>query len=138
MKNSGCQAVYVGIESANDGVLRNMNKRATRAEFESEEALEEAQVLRMDRPLTLFNSTAMAKALGPTGLPPLLRPRTPAGDESSAPQQSRAIQGSRAEADSGEALLRQNTEPDLAVAVEERAPESRAKKRACTAKRHIL
>ena len=33
MRDSGCQAVYLGIESANDQVLENMNKKATRAEF---------------------------------------------------------------------------------------------------------
>jgi anaerobic magnesium-protoporphyrin IX monomethyl ester cyclase len=33
MKDSGCAGVYLGIESASDGVLRNMNKRATRAQF---------------------------------------------------------------------------------------------------------
>lgn len=34
MRESGCQAVYLGIESANDVVLRNMNKKATRNQFE--------------------------------------------------------------------------------------------------------
>jgi anaerobic magnesium-protoporphyrin IX monomethyl ester cyclase len=34
MRDSGCAGVYLGIESANDGVLQNMNKRATRADFE--------------------------------------------------------------------------------------------------------
>jgi p-methyltransferase len=33
MKESGCVAVYLGIESANDLVLRNMNKKATASEF---------------------------------------------------------------------------------------------------------
>jgi p-methyltransferase len=34
MRDSGCAGVYLGIESANDRVLKNMNKRATRAQFE--------------------------------------------------------------------------------------------------------
>lgn len=34
MRDSGCAGVYLGIESANDRVLENMNKRATRAQFE--------------------------------------------------------------------------------------------------------
>ena len=34
MSDSGCQAVYLGIESANDTVLANMNKKATRVAFE--------------------------------------------------------------------------------------------------------
>lgn len=34
MKDSGCRGVYLGVESANDQVLKNMNKRATRADFE--------------------------------------------------------------------------------------------------------
>ncbi len=34
MKDSGCRAVYLGVESANDQILRNMNKRVTRADFE--------------------------------------------------------------------------------------------------------
>lgn len=34
MKDSGCRAVYLGIESANDVVLKNMNKKATRAQFQ--------------------------------------------------------------------------------------------------------
>ncbi len=33
MKESGCRGVYLGIESANDRILKNMNKKATRAEF---------------------------------------------------------------------------------------------------------
>jgi anaerobic magnesium-protoporphyrin IX monomethyl ester cyclase len=33
MKESGCRAVYLGIESANDQVLQNMNKKATCAEY---------------------------------------------------------------------------------------------------------
>jgi len=33
MKESGCDGVYLGIESANDQVLSNMNKRATRAQY---------------------------------------------------------------------------------------------------------
>jgi p-methyltransferase len=33
MRDSGCRAVYLGIESANDQVLKNMNKKATQAEF---------------------------------------------------------------------------------------------------------
>ena len=33
MKESGCRGVYLGIESANDNILKNMNKRATKAEF---------------------------------------------------------------------------------------------------------
>lgn len=33
MKESGCAGVYLGIESASDVVLKNMNKRATAAQF---------------------------------------------------------------------------------------------------------
>ncbi|MCP5051335.1 MAG: PhpK family radical SAM P-methyltransferase [bacterium] len=33
MKESGCQAVLLGIESGNDQILRNMNKRATAEKF---------------------------------------------------------------------------------------------------------
>ena len=33
MRDSGCRGVYLGIESANDRVLQNMNKKATRADF---------------------------------------------------------------------------------------------------------
>lgn len=33
MKDSGCIGVYLGIESANDFVLKNMNKNATRSQF---------------------------------------------------------------------------------------------------------
>ena len=33
MKDSGCKGVYLGIESASDKVLRNMNKRATSRQF---------------------------------------------------------------------------------------------------------
>jgi len=33
MVDSGCQGVYLGVESASDLVLSNMNKHATRAEF---------------------------------------------------------------------------------------------------------
>ncbi len=33
MKESGCVAVYLGVESANDGILNNMNKKATKAQF---------------------------------------------------------------------------------------------------------
>ena len=33
MKESGCRGVYLGLESSNDNILRNMNKKATRAEF---------------------------------------------------------------------------------------------------------
>lgn len=33
MRESGCQAVYLGMESANDEVLKRMNKRASRAEY---------------------------------------------------------------------------------------------------------
>lgn len=33
MKESGCQGVYLGIESASDKVLKNMNKRATSKQF---------------------------------------------------------------------------------------------------------
>jgi anaerobic magnesium-protoporphyrin IX monomethyl ester cyclase len=33
MKESGCVGVYLGIESANETVLKNMNKKATRIEF---------------------------------------------------------------------------------------------------------
>jgi anaerobic magnesium-protoporphyrin IX monomethyl ester cyclase len=39
MERSGCRAVYLGIESANDVVLGNMNKRATRKDFERGVAL---------------------------------------------------------------------------------------------------
>lgn len=34
MRDSGCSAVYLGIESANDRILSNMNKRAKRVDFE--------------------------------------------------------------------------------------------------------
>jgi len=34
MKDSGCRGVYLGVESANDRVLGNMNKRSKRADFE--------------------------------------------------------------------------------------------------------
>jgi p-methyltransferase len=34
MRDSGCGGVYLGVESASDVVLKNMNKRATRADFE--------------------------------------------------------------------------------------------------------
>jgi len=34
MRDSGCRGVYLGVESANDQVLKNMNKKATRADFE--------------------------------------------------------------------------------------------------------
>ena len=34
MKESGCRGVYLGFESANDSILKNMNKRAKRANFE--------------------------------------------------------------------------------------------------------
>jgi len=34
MKDSGCRGVYLGVESANDQVLTNMNKKATHADFE--------------------------------------------------------------------------------------------------------
>lgn len=33
MSESGCRAVYLGVESASDIILRNMNKKATRAQF---------------------------------------------------------------------------------------------------------
>ncbi|MCX5849040.1 MAG: radical SAM protein [Deltaproteobacteria bacterium] len=33
MRESGCRAVYLGIESANDIILQNMNKKATKAQF---------------------------------------------------------------------------------------------------------
>jgi len=33
MKESGCKAVYLGVESSNDIVLKNMNKKATRKDF---------------------------------------------------------------------------------------------------------
>ncbi|OAN49176.1 hypothetical protein A6A04_03415 [Paramagnetospirillum marisnigri] len=33
MRDSGCRGVYLGVESANDRVLKNMNKKATRADF---------------------------------------------------------------------------------------------------------
>jgi len=33
MKDSGCRGVYLGIESASDKILKNMNKRATKAQF---------------------------------------------------------------------------------------------------------
>jgi p-methyltransferase len=33
MSESGCRGVYLGIESANDTVLRNMNKKVTREKF---------------------------------------------------------------------------------------------------------
>ena len=33
MKDSGCRGVYLGIESASDKVLKNMNKRATVSQF---------------------------------------------------------------------------------------------------------
>lgn len=33
MKESGCRGVYLGLESVNDQVLKNMNKRATRDQF---------------------------------------------------------------------------------------------------------
>jgi anaerobic magnesium-protoporphyrin IX monomethyl ester cyclase len=39
MKDSGCAGVYLGVESANDQVLANMNKRAKRADFERGMAL---------------------------------------------------------------------------------------------------
>lgn len=39
MRDSGCCAVYLGIESANDNILNNMNKRAKRADFERSIAL---------------------------------------------------------------------------------------------------
>jgi p-methyltransferase len=39
MEDSGCSSVYLGIESANDQVLCNMNKRATRKVFEQGVAL---------------------------------------------------------------------------------------------------
>jgi anaerobic magnesium-protoporphyrin IX monomethyl ester cyclase len=34
MRESGCRGVYLGFESANDQILKNMNKRAKRANFE--------------------------------------------------------------------------------------------------------
>jgi anaerobic magnesium-protoporphyrin IX monomethyl ester cyclase len=33
MKDSGCQAVFLGIESANDTILQNMHKRATKEKY---------------------------------------------------------------------------------------------------------
>lgn len=33
MKQSGCRGVYLGIESASDIILKNMNKKATKADF---------------------------------------------------------------------------------------------------------
>jgi p-methyltransferase len=39
MRDSGCSGVYLGVESANDAVLANMNKRAKRADFERGMAL---------------------------------------------------------------------------------------------------
>ena len=33
MKTSGCRGVYLGVESANDNVLINMNKKATKEQF---------------------------------------------------------------------------------------------------------
>ncbi len=33
MKESGCRGVYLGIESASDRILKNMNKKATRSAF---------------------------------------------------------------------------------------------------------
>ena len=33
MKDSGCRGVYLGIESASDKILKNMNKRVTSAQF---------------------------------------------------------------------------------------------------------
>ncbi|HOW43080.1 MAG TPA: radical SAM protein [Candidatus Omnitrophota bacterium] len=33
MKDSGCKGVYLGVESANDAILANMNKRATSDQF---------------------------------------------------------------------------------------------------------
>ncbi len=33
MARSGCQAVYLGIESASDSILQNMNKKATRSDY---------------------------------------------------------------------------------------------------------
>jgi len=33
MRQSGCRAVYLGIESASDTVLRNMNKKASRSDY---------------------------------------------------------------------------------------------------------
>jgi p-methyltransferase len=33
MKDSGCRGVYLGIESASDKILKNMNKKATRKQF---------------------------------------------------------------------------------------------------------
>ena len=39
MKDSGCRGVYLGVESANDQVLGNMNKRSRRADFEKGIAL---------------------------------------------------------------------------------------------------
>lgn len=35
MKDAGCKGVFLGIESVDDRVLRNMNKRATRAQYET-------------------------------------------------------------------------------------------------------
>jgi p-methyltransferase len=34
MKESGCDGVYIGIESANDSVLKNMNKKARNIDYE--------------------------------------------------------------------------------------------------------
>ena len=34
MKDSGCLGIYAGVESGNDIVLKNMSKKATRADFE--------------------------------------------------------------------------------------------------------
>lgn len=39
MRDSGCAGVYLGLESANDAVLANMNKRARKADFERGVAL---------------------------------------------------------------------------------------------------
>ncbi len=33
MRDSGCKGVYLGVESGNDEVLKNMNKKVTRAKF---------------------------------------------------------------------------------------------------------
>lgn len=33
MRDSGCKGVYLGIESSNDQLLKNMNKKVTRAEY---------------------------------------------------------------------------------------------------------
>lgn len=33
MKDSGCKGVYLGVESANDQILKNMNKKVTSAQF---------------------------------------------------------------------------------------------------------